>query len=177
MGVLDRSIDKILNVITHKEGPSSAGMQQAQNLRSNANAHSFQPALGVISETNTSHRIPTHPKPVNPQRPSHDRYDFDDDDDQDLLPETKYQYPSHIPPARQSRESTNPYAARLPNKESALSKSNETTPALQSYLRSLQWRQKEYINQQIQKEKEPKKVAGEDAHQNNSKHHSNTDGS
>ena len=35
-----------------------------------------------------------------------------------------------------------------------LSKQNETTPALQSYLQSLQARQKNYINEQIKKEKE-----------------------
>lgn len=145
MGALDRSIDKILNVITHKEGAGALDTRKSQNFRSNAAIPGFQPPLGVISESNSSQRIPQYAPKANAHRASGDRYALADDE-LDLLPETKYEYPAHIAGVSTSHGGR-PQPPRLPSKESALTKADETTPALQSYLRSLQQRQKEYINE------------------------------
>lgn len=61
----------------------------------------------------------------------------------DLLPETKYVYPDHVAGVAKTTSSQQPQSfqpTRLPSRESALSKPNETTAALQNYLRSLQQR-------------------------------------
>jgi hypothetical protein len=79
-----------------------------------------------------------------------------EDDVENLLPETRYQYPAHITGVQVSAQDVpgKMQPARLPSRDSGLTKSNETTPALQSYLSTLQQRQKHFINQQIRKEKE-----------------------
>ena len=72
----------------------------------------------------------------------------------ELLPETKYVYPEHVTGVTRTASSQQPFQpTRLPSRESALSKPNETTAGLQNYLRSLQQKQKDYINEQIDKER------------------------
>lgn len=79
-----------------------------------------------------------------------------EDDVENLLPETRYQYPAHITGVQVSTHDVPSKAqpTRLPSRDSGLTKSDETTPALQNYLSTLQQRQKHFINQQIRKEKE-----------------------
>ena len=63
----------------------------------------------------------------------------------ELLPETKFEYPSYI----QNSDQDQPYK---PSPKKKLTKYNQTTPALQDYIKGLQKNQKDYIKEQIKKE-------------------------
>ena len=67
-----------------------------------------------------------------------------------------YQYPNHIKPVHKEM-ATSSQSFTLPDGEPdnhKMSKDNETTPALQMYIKTLANKQKNYINNQIQREQE-----------------------
>lgn len=124
MHLIDRSLDKILNVIAGKQ---TTYQQQ------------LPPAEAYAGEIKECNREPEQEQ------------DKVCDDSMDLLPETKFVYPDHVAGVSKTAASLQQQSfgsfqpTRLPSRESALSKPNETTAGLQNYLKSLQQRQKDYI--------------------------------